>query len=421
MSFDFPVTFDKDILRQYREELTYTNQEVEMLAINLENNPDDMATVETIRDLVQESWMGSVKLDLEPVSESLADSLKALDLLLDWQIFPAAMTEFILILLDRLMIIAHEVEERQIIDMRKTQAILVALQYIILAKDAEQINKGITDAIVAISQDISNATSSDTEAEVMIYDDGVDLFDDDGVDFFDDSPDTPDEAPAPTLDIFISEAGHNPLLIAREYIAGHTNDNSIVLLNLLAEHGAEHHSSHAQFMLELSLCMNILAGKPLDFDNVYKGICMHDLALAVMPALMRKRRKLTQDEIDELRLHPVKSAELASEFVNSEETKLLVLHHHERLDGSGYPFGLQGNNISEQGKLAGIVDSFHDAINKNKQDPERIKVLRGIVEINMGMGKKFDTAWVKLFNTTIRDFWLPDWREQLRAKNRKVG
>ncbi|NIQ11668.1 MAG: hypothetical protein GWO08_17750, partial [Gammaproteobacteria bacterium] len=79
-----------------------------------------------------------VKLDLVPVSESLADSLKALDQLLDWQVYPPAMTEFILSLLDRLMDIAREVEEKQIIDMRKTQAILVALQYIILAKDGAQ-------------------------------------------------------------------------------------------------------------------------------------------------------------------------------------------------------------------------------------------------------------------------------------------
>lgn len=423
MSFEFPVTFDQDILSQYREELEFTNQEVEMLAINLEREPGDMATVEKIRDHIQEAWMSSVKLDLIPVSESLADTLKGLDLLLDWQVYPPAMTEFILGLLDRLMIIALEVEEKQFIDMRKTQAILVALQYIILAKDFNQINQGIEDAIVAINQEIcGHADAPQGEAEVMLFDDGVDLFDD-GIDLFEDSPEQikSESVAKPEIDIFIPEAATNPLLQARDYIRGHSDDNCKVLLEQVAAHVVDHHSVHANFLLELSLTMNILAGNALEFESVYKGICMHDLALATMSGLMNKKSSLNQDEIDELRLHPLKSAELAHEFIKSEETELLVLHHHERMDGSGYPFGLQGNNISEHGKLAGIVDAFHDVINKHHESSERNKVLRGIVDINIGMGKLYDPAWVKLFNVAIRDYWLPDWRQLQREKSKKTG
>ena len=147
VSFEYPVSFDQSILAQYREELQWCNQEVEMLAIDLERSPNDMGQVEQLRLIIHESWMSSVKLDLVPVSESLADTLKGLDLLLDWQIYPVRMTEFVFLLIDRLMDIAQEVEEKRFIDMRKTQAILVALQFIILAKDVDQITQGIEVAI----------------------------------------------------------------------------------------------------------------------------------------------------------------------------------------------------------------------------------------------------------------------------------
>ena len=426
VSFDFPVTFDQDSLSQYREELEWTNQEVEMLAITLERHPEDMATVEQIRNILQESWMSSVKLDLTPVSESLADTIKGLDLLLDWQVYPPAMTEFILILIDRLMIIAHEVEEKQIIDMRKTQAILVALQYIILAESFEQIDQGVSNAITAISQPIAdNSSQASNSDDVMLFDDGVDLFDD-GVDLFDDTPAEPallcvPEDSEPAADIFIPDVTLNPLFQARDFIQGHSDDNCAILLGQIADAASEHHSTHARFLLELALSMNILAGKPLVFESIYKGICMHDIALASMPEAVIKKDQLSKDDIDQLRQHPLKSAEMAHEFIHSDESELLVLHHHERLDGSGYPFGLIGNNICEYGKLAAIVDTFHDIINRHKQLNEKQRVLRGIVEINLGTGRQFDPGWVNLFNICMRDYWLPDWREARWAKHKKTA
>jgi len=60
-------------------------------------------------------------------------------------------------------------------------------------------------------------------------------------------------------------------------------------------------------------------------------------------------------------------------------------------------------------------------INRHKNLNERQSVLRGIVEINLGMGKHFDPGWVNLFNASMRDYWLPDWREQRRSKLNKAG
>jgi len=421
VSFQFPVTFDQEILCQYREELEYTNQEVELLAINLERNPNDLSAVEQIRDLIQDSWMSSVKLDLVPISESLADTLKGLDLLLDWQVYPARMTEFVLSLLDRVMVIAREIEEKQFIDIRRTQAILVALQYIILAKDFNQITKGIEDAILAINQEIGiEGDSAMEDADVMLFDDGVDLFDD-GVDLFDDATADVVAEPGSGPDIFIPDASLSPLSQAREFINTHSDTECINLLGSAFEHAIEHHRSHTLLLAELALSTNILAGRPIDFELLYKGICLHDIGMVPIADGISRQTGLTKEEKEQLQQHPLKSAEVAEVLNLPEEAELLILHHHERLDGSGFPFGLKGGNICESGKLVAIIDSFHGVMEKNAHRSERDQVLRAIIEVNVKMGKYYDPVWVDYFNRVIRDYWLSDWREERRKALQQVS
>lgn len=417
MSFQFPVTFEKDVLVQYREELQWAMQELEMLAITLERNPDDMGSVLLVRNLFQELSLSSTKLDLIPISESLDDTLKGLDLLLDWQYYPVSMTEFVLLLIDKIMVIALEVEEERFIDMRKTQQILVALQSIILAKNVEQVKEGIDTAVAILNEAIpeQEAVNNDSGAidlfgdDVDLFDDGVDLFDDGGVDLFDDQPSAETVA---MPEVFIPNASLNPLNQAREYLQGHSDENCLHLFGQIAEQAAANYDSHTHFLLELSLAVNFMAGTPIPLESLHKGICLHDIALTQVPDLLTGERKLTPDEINELKQHPVKGVAMAESIKANDEACLLVLHHHERLDGSGYPYGLKGDNISEQGKLAAIVDSFHNTMERFEQLSARDQIFRAVAEINYHPGVKFDASWLEIFNRCIRDYWLTEWRKQ---------
>ncbi|MDH5652888.1 MAG: HD domain-containing protein [Gammaproteobacteria bacterium] len=422
MSFEFPVSFDQEILVQYREELQWAHQELEMLAITLERTPNDMDAVQQIRQIFQELWMSSVKLDLVPISESLQDTLKGLDLLLDWQVYPVSMTEFMLILIDKILALAYEIETRFFIDMRKTQQILVALQYIILAKNPAEISQGIENAVAAMQQEIGELSEqSAASGDIDLFGDSVDLFDD-GVELFgDDSSEQPAIQTVSGPDIFVPETIRNPLLQARDYIKNAKQENCLALLGKISDQATRHHDSHTGVLLELAMAMNIMAGLPVSQESLFKGICLHDIALASVPDLLTGKRKLSQDEIEELKLHPVKGAELAHAMPGSDETELLVLHHHERLDGSGYPFGLKGDNISEQGKLAAIVDTFHSILEQNKGVGDRDKVLRAITEINLGLVRQYDALWVGLFNRCIRNYWLKEWHANRNVLLKRTG
>jgi HD-GYP domain-containing protein (c-di-GMP phosphodiesterase class II) len=437
LSYMFPVVVDHEILAEYREELEYTHQEVERLAITLERSEFNTDLVNELRSIFHKLWVSSVKLDLVPFSESLNDTIKGLDLLLGWKVYPVQMSEFILLLIDRLLMLAKDVEHNFVIDMQKTQSFLVALQYIILKKDPEELPAGIEKAITAITREIyQNLDELNNESEVVLFDDdddgagvelfddgvelfdddgggGVELFDDDGVELFDEAPIPEEQAEKHNVDLFLPNASLNPLAQAREYIDAHFKDHSFMVLARISDMATQHGGSHTEFLLELSLALNILAGNPIDVDGLFKGICLHDIALASLPHLLNKKGRLTREEFAQIRLHPIQGAELARQLHNSDIAELTILHHHERLDGTGYPYGLKGDTISEPGKLVAIVDSFHGMIDQRPHKQYTKSNLRAIAEINACVGTQYDKSWIKLFNTCMREFWLPEHKDKI--------
>lgn len=94
---------------------------------------------------------------------------------------------------------------------------------------------------------------------------------------------------------------------------------------------------------------------------------MHDLGKAMMPiAVLNKPGKLTDAEFDLIRTHPEEGYKLllTASGVN-EVTKDVCLHHHEKIDGSGYPKGLNGETMSIFAKMGAVCDVY-DAITSNR-------------------------------------------------------
>lgn len=74
--------------------------------------------------------------------------------------------------------------------------------------------------------------------------------------------------------------------------------------------------------------------------------------------LLRKASPLTKEEINLIRLHPVYSEEMVRQWPCESEQYETVRAHHERLDGTGYPLGLRGNEIPIMAQLLSVVDSY---------------------------------------------------------------
>jgi HD-GYP domain-containing protein (c-di-GMP phosphodiesterase class II) len=94
---------------------------------------------------------------------------------------------------------------------------------------------------------------------------------------------------------------------------------------------------------------------------------LHDVGKALMPLeILNKPGKLTDDEFGVMKSHPLRGHELLVEARCAEPAAMDVcLHHHERIDGAGYPYGLPAERISQFARMGAICDVY-DAITSNR-------------------------------------------------------
>ncbi|REB08168.1 HD-GYP domain-containing protein [Sporosarcina sp. BI001-red] len=138
----------------------------------------------------------------------------------------------------------------------------------------------------------------------------------------------------------------------------------------------------------------------------------------VNPALLEKAAFLTKDEFAEVKKHPVYSYQMMQDSpLLRQEMKLAVLQHHERLDGSGYPRGDQGEKISQLSQILAVADVFHamtcERVYRAKESPYRVAEM--MKEEDFG---KFDSAILDALYAVIG---MPDIGDKVLLTNGDVG
>jgi HD-GYP domain-containing protein (c-di-GMP phosphodiesterase class II) len=157
-------------------------------------------------------------------------------------------------------------------------------------------------------------------------------------------------------------------------------------------------------MLQLTLTMNQYAGEPVEPAQMAAAVYMHDIAMAFLPLdLLHKTSPLTAEELSLLRSHTQQAFNLISAMKRWQQASYIVLEHHEREDGKGYPAGLNGQHICPGAKILAIVDAF-DARTHERAYSTNMKrpFVRAILEINRCAGTHFDANWVNVFNEVAR-------------------
>ncbi|MCX7800270.1 MAG: HD-GYP domain-containing protein [Fimbriimonadales bacterium] len=125
-----------------------------------------------------------------------------------------------------------------------------------------------------------------------------------------------------------------------------------------------------------------------ELHTLVVGSLLHDLGKTVVPrAVLKRNGPLSDQELDLVRLHPKAGADILRGFPGMERFAEIVLNHHERLDGSGYPRGLRGHEIDLLSRIAAVADVF-DAITSPRPYraamplPRALAVLR--IEVDLG-------------------------------------
>ncbi|HHV79245.1 MAG TPA: HD domain-containing protein [Firmicutes bacterium] len=118
---------------------------------------------------------------------------------------------------------------------------------------------------------------------------------------------------------------------------------------------------------------------------------LHDIGKVGIPEhILNKSGPLTQEEYEQIKSHPGIGEAILSPIERLRPIARIVRHHHERVDGGGYPDGLRGKDIPVESRLVAIVDAF-DAMTSARPYRGAIPAERAAEEIRKKMGKQFDS------------------------------
>ena len=132
------------------------------------------------------------------------------------------------------------------------------------------------------------------------------------------------------------------------------------------------------------------------------GTILHDMGKIKVPInILNKKGKLTDKEFEEMKKHPVYGYEMLKNLKGiNERAKKIVLEHHERIDGTGYPFGKTGDKISYYAKVACISDVY-DALISDRVYRKGFPPHEAYEIILMNSGRMLDEELVGIFKKSF--------------------
>jgi HD-GYP domain-containing protein (c-di-GMP phosphodiesterase class II) len=135
-------------------------------------------------------------------------------------------------------------------------------------------------------------------------------------------------------------------------------------------------------------------------DRLYQvevAALLHDVGkIGVPDAILRKPGPLTPEERALINRHPEYSWSILRLFPGLEEASLYALHHHESIDGTGYPAGLKGNDIPLVSRIICVIDAF-DAMVSNRCYRQGLPSPEAIARLLRSSGTQFDSEVVRAF------------------------
>ncbi len=159
---------------------------------------------------------------------------------------------------------------------------------------------------------------------------------------------------------------------------------------------------HSQRVCELSLLIGQSLGFSSDaLEELRVGTVLHDIGkIGVPDAILNKPGRLTDEEFDIMKSHPVIGYEICKPLMLSEGVLLIIRNHHEKLDGSGYPDGLKGGELPLSLRIVCVADAF-DAMSSRRPYRGVMDISVVLGELSKGAGVQFDPVVVECIRSLL--------------------
>ncbi|MBN2408147.1 MAG: HD domain-containing protein [Candidatus Aminicenantes bacterium] len=222
------------------------------------------------------------------------------------------------------------------------------------------------------------------------------------------------EAAAQQLDQLKKEKSLNADKAAElEEIYTATLENLTIALDLRDVETFGHSVTVAKYCQALARLLGITDDAAL--DNIRRGALLHDIGkIAIPDAILKKPGPLSPAEWEKIKLHPVLGYGLIKEIKLVEEVGNVILYHHERYDGKGYPKGLKGEAIPLEARMFALADAL-DAITSHRPYREKRDFATARTEIENNRKGQFDPVVVDAFCSIPLEGW-----EKIRYETTKL-
>ena len=363
-----PEEVEGDILNDLMEEINELYEASEQTLIELELRPDDNELQRALFRSVHTIKGDLGLVNFSPMIPLLQHVEDLLDFLRKGQIeYTSTMSDLVLLTMDRVKVFVEAVMASGQAEYDGTlfNQLVMAIGRITPENNSEH-GKLLTDAVLLLNPDLD------------IGDDG-----------------TVEEANVPTLSRTgipkdLSAEKHMDILFFREMMK-------------TIEHRSNYWAGRGDRIAKLALYINHIAGKPIDDDQLAVACYVHDFGMAFMPLkLLHKKEQLSENEFNLMRSHVYKSTRLLEHLDQWDMARKIVMQHHERTDGTGYPLGIKEPEICDGAKLLAILDTYDAMTHSRAHNAEtRMSKKHAVIEINRVARGQFSMKWIRLFNQAM--------------------
>lgn len=167
------------------------------------------------------------------------------------------------------------------------------------------------------------------------------------------------------------------------------------LLDLRDPYTAQHSENVAKYAKIIAKKMGLTEKS---CHLIYMGGLLHDIGKITIPEkILNKPSKLTEDEYAFIKNHPSIGYSTLKELTSLDKGVLdVILYHHERYDGFGYPSGLKADEIPLYARITAVADAF-DALTSKRIYRDKIDLDLVLDELKIGKGRQFDPVIIEIF------------------------
>lgn len=168
----------------------------------------------------------------------------------------------------------------------------------------------------------------------------------------------------------------------------------VLILEAKDPYTARHSQNVQKYAIKIARRLNL---SETEIIHISIAAILHDIGKLSIPlSVINKPQKLTDDEYKIIKSHPTKACDILDGLIDLEDICLMVRHHHERIDGRGYPDGVKDERIDLGSRILAVADTY-DAMTTDRPYRKALSREEAVAELNHVKGSQLDSKIVEVF------------------------